>query len=585
MSGFCGWIGFDADRALFARMLESLSITATDGTASWMDDRAALGYAHFAVHEHQAMLPATLDGRTFITGDLRLDDRDSLADLLGAPRERADHELALLAYARWGNDCAAQLIGDFAFAIWNRDARELFCARDHFGTKPFYFARRGGAFAFASSIAALRLHPIVSDEIDRGAIEDFLLFGWHQDHDSTTFRDIRCLGAAHAMRVNASGVKATEYWTLPIEEPMRGDPVEGFRDVLARAVRERTPAKVTVSLSGGLDSSAIAAEARDVAEDIDAYTIVFDSLIPDDERPFASAVAKQLETPLHIIDGGAVRLFERWPEKDQPGNDPLAAIASDLHHAASSRSRVMLAGQGGDAVMYASHSYFFKLLKRGRLVRFAREIAGHTLRTRRLPPLGLRSSLRRAMRMRKAIEPPPAWVKGDDVVDRWCQHFGDEADVHPTRPQAYNILRGAGWQRLSEYLDPAAMRVPLEYRNPYLDVRVIRYALRVPPMPWFAEKELLRRAMIGKLPEEVRTRRKTALRIDPTHVLMNRQAKELAAIVERCDALDPYVDRALAAAAIRNPARTPFQSYLLGFPIGLALWMRPTARDPLILTK
>ena len=80
------------------------------------------------------------------------------------------------------------------------------------------------------------------------------------------------------------------------------------------------------------------------------------------------------------------------------------------------------------------------------------------------------------------------------------QHFGDEDDVHPTRPQAYNILRGTGWQRLNEYLDPEAMGVPLEVRNPYLDIRVVRYLLRVPPMPWFAEKELLRRAMIGKLP-------------------------------------------------------------------------------------
>jgi len=580
MSGFCGWIGFDADRALFARMIDALSTTAPDGSASWIDERVALGYAHFAVDEHQAMLPATLDGRTFITGDLRLDDRESLADLLGASHDRADYELVLRAYARWGNECAAQLLGDFAFAIWSRDTRELFCARDHFGTKPFYFARRGSGFVFASAVGPLRLHPIVSNEIDRGAIEDFLLFGWHQDRESTTFRDIRCLGAAHSMRVNASGVKTTEYWTLPIEDPMRGDPVEGFRDVLSRAVRDRMPSKVTVSLSGGLDSSAITSMARDVTQNIDAFTIVFDSLIPDDERPFATSVANGLGVPLHLIDGGAYRLFEERAPKDQPGNDPLSAIASDLHAEAAARARVMLAGQGGDAVMYASHSYFFRMLRRGRLLRFAREIAGYTWKKRRLPPLGLRSSFRRALHVRKSIEPPPPWVRGGDVVERWRRYFGDEPDVHPTRPQAYNILGGAGWQRLSEYLDPAAMRVPLEYRNPYLDVRVVRFVLRVPPMPWFAEKELLRRAMIGKLPEEVRTRRKTPLRVDPTHVLMTRQAEELASIVERSEAIEPFVDRVRAASAIRNPARTPFESYLLGFSVGLALW---TARDPLIL--
>ena len=238
-----------------------------------------------------------------------------------------------------------------------------------------------------------------------------------------------------------------------------------------------------------------------------------------------------------------------------------------MHSAASQRANVMLAGQGGDAVMYASHSYFFNLLRRGRFIRFASEIAAYRRR-----PFGLRSSVRRALGLKKKIETPPPWVKAPDVADRWERYFGDEQETHPTRPQAYNILRGAGWQRLSEYLDPAAMGTPIEYRNPYLDVRVVRYVLRVPPMPWFAEKELLRASMRGRLPEEVRTRRKTALRVDPTHVLMTRQADELAAIVQSCEALEPFVDRKLAAEAIRNPRRTPFESYLLAFPIGLALW-------------
>ena len=256
-----------------------------------------------------------------------------------------------------------------------------------------------------------------------------------------------------------------------------------------------------------------------------------------------------------------------------------------MHAAAATHARVMLAGQGGDAVLYASHSYFFNLLRRGHLLRFAQEMVGYTWRKRRLPPLGLRSSFRRTLRLRKKFEARPPWVKGDELQKRWEEHLGDEPEIHPTRPQAYNLLRGAGWQRLGEYLDPAAMRVPLEYRNPYLDLRVVRYLLRVPPMPWFAEKEILRRAMDGKLPEDVRTRRKTALRVDPTHVLMTRQAEESAAIIESCQALDPFVDRAVAAAAVRNPRRTPFQSYLLGFPVGLALWLQRTAHDRLILPE
>ena len=584
MSGFCGVVQFDGrpiDRDLFARMMSAFATSAPDGSASLIDSNLALGYAHLRT-DREAMLPSTLDGRTFIAGDIRLDDRHALADLLGAPRGRADHELVLLAFARWGQECPSHLLGDFAFAIWSRDARALFCARDAFGTKPFYFARREATFVFASAIAPLRMHPIVSDAIDRGAMADFLLFGWHQDRESTTFRDIRCQPAAHAMRVDAEQMHDVEYWTLPIEEPTPNGVVEEFRDVLSCAVRDRTPPNVAVSLSGGLDSSSIAAFACDVTQGVDAFTVVYDSLVFDDERPFATAVANHFGVPLHIVDGGAYRLFDKWDQqqyqKDQPGNDPLSAVATDMHLEAARNARVMLAGQGGDAVLYASHSYFFNMLKRGRFLRFAREAGGYAARKRRLPPLGLRSSLRRALRIEPRVEPPPAWLDCDfareqSIDERWRRYRAFEPEIHPTRPQAYNLLRGAGWQRLSEYLDPAAMRAPIDYRNPFLDVRVVRFLLRVPPMPWFAEKELLRLAVAGKLPESVRTRRKTPLREDPTHVLMTRQAEELARRVQESTALDGFVDRRRVAEAIRNPRRTPYESFLLGFPIALTYWL------------
>jgi asparagine synthase (glutamine-hydrolysing) len=249
-----------------------------------------------------------------------------------------------------------------------------------------------------------------------------------------------------------------------------------------------------------------------------------------------------------------------------------------MHVDAARNARVMLAGQGGDAVLYASHSYFFNMLKRGRIFRFVREAGGYVARKRRLPPLGLRSSLRRVLHIEPRVEPPPAWLDCDfareqSIDERWRRYHAFEPEVHPTRPQAYNLLRGAGWQRLNEYLDPAAMRAPIEVRNPLLDVRVVRFLLRIPPMPWFAEKELLRLAVAGKLPESVRTRRKTPLREDPTHVLMTRQAEELAGRVEGTAALDGFVDRRRVAEAIRNPRRTPYESFLLGFPVALTYWL------------
>lgn len=524
------------------------------------------------------------DDSRWILGAARLDEREALRAQVGADRACADLELALLAYQRWGYDAPSQLTGDFAFAIWDPSKRELFCARDPFGVKPFYYARDGARLAFASGIAALR--GDASDALNDVAIADFLLFSISLDRDATSFRDIHALPAAHVMIANAGGVRVRRYWDLPIEEPLHfRDPVEsvdGFRDVLQRAVADRiTSDRIAVSMSGGLDSSSIAALAAAQAR-VTAFTNVFEPLVPDEERRFALSAASHLGIDIEITEGAGVRLFEKWerPEyqKEEPCNDPLSSITTDAFRRAAELAPVMLSGQGGDAVLYASHSYFFNLLRGGRWIRFAAEVAGHLVAKHRLPPLCLRSSLRRALG-RKAPRPEyPNWIAPElerrlALRERWDAHWDDEPEIHPTRSQAFNLLRGVGWQRLHEYVDAEAMGAAIEYRNPLLDVRVVRYLLRVPPMPWFAEKEILRAAMKGALPEDVRLRRKTAIAIDPTHIWLDRQADALCRALAAMAPIEQWVNRERVIAAIRNRGRGNYDSFLLVLPISLGLWI------------
>ena len=111
--------------------------------------------------------------------------------------------MILHAYATWREECVDHLRGDFAFALWDARERKLFCARDHFGIKPFFYSAIERQFLFSNTLNCLRAHPDVSDELNEAAIGDFLLFGLNCEIATTTFRDIQRLPPAHFMVVTA----------------------------------------------------------------------------------------------------------------------------------------------------------------------------------------------------------------------------------------------------------------------------------------------------------------------------------------------------------------------------------------------
>ena len=117
------------------------------------------------------------------------------------------------------------------------------------------------------------------------------------------------------------------------------------------------------------------------------------------------------------------------------------------------------------------------------------------------------------------------------------------------------------------------MGAQIVYRSPYLDVRLIRFLLRVPPIPWFAEKEILREAMRGRLPELVRARRKTAIGMDPAHIWLSRQRDALTASLSSLGSIDRWLERRAVAAASRDEGRTLYDSVLLTLPLSLGFWL------------
>src|SRR6185295_3173591 len=152
-----------------------------------------------------------------------------------------DAELILLAYDVWQERCLDHLIGDFAFAIWNKSTRTLFCARDRFGVKPFYYARVRDTFILSNTLNVIRLHPSIGDELNETAIADYLAFGLNQDLETTTFREIHRLPAGHTISTSNSSFIKRRYWTPTTSERRNAsrDCVEEFHDLLTTATNDR----------------------------------------------------------------------------------------------------------------------------------------------------------------------------------------------------------------------------------------------------------------------------------------------------------------------------------------------------------
>src|SRR5690348_11617906 len=207
--------------ALLKSLTDFLSFRGPDGREVCLDGAVGMGHALLrATHEAKTeWQPASLEGRYRIVADARLDAREELIDELKRAKRNlcsnaTDCDLILQAYAAWGTPCIDRLQGDFSFALWDARHKQLFCARDHFGIKPFYYAQLGGVFLCSNTLNCLRHHPGVTDKLNDLAIADFLLFDVIREQEATSFADIQRLPPAHILVRDERGISVRRYWAL-----------------------------------------------------------------------------------------------------------------------------------------------------------------------------------------------------------------------------------------------------------------------------------------------------------------------------------------------------------------------------------
>jgi len=432
-----------------------------------------------------------------ISADARLDGRSELINKLSLKQSATDAELILYAYEAWGEDCVKHLIGDFAFAIHDSNSRRLFCARDHFGVKPFFYAGLANDFIFSTNLNELRQDPRVSNTLNEIAIGDYLLFGVNQDLSTTTFKDIQRLPPAHSLTFADGSIKIRCYWTPSIQNEVRfGKPnnyVERFSELFSTAIEDRLRTdRVAISMSGGLDSTSIAAIARTQLRDdsaLQAFTVVYDKLIPDEERYYSTAAATHLAIPITHLAADDYSLFDEQVPGDMDQAEPFrlspyTAQFNSLLRLCAAHGRVALTGYDGDAFMNEPGRRHF----------------------------GIRSKLKRLFGKYGAEIVLPEWIdesfaERTQLLDRWKQSWSSRVDLaSPANPV---------WTALFESYDRRATRLNLEVRHPFIDVRLVEFLSAIPARPWCVNKNILRLAMKDKLPPAVVDRPKTPLAGNP----------------------------------------------------------------------
>ena len=288
-------------------MTDRMAHRGPDGEGQWSHGPVCLGHRRLSIidlsgggqpmHSADGQLSITFNGEIYNYAELK----QQLTALGGRFQTNSDTEVILEGYRIWGPDCLARFDGMFAFALWDNQQRRLFCARDRFGKKPFFYTVQHGRLYFASELTGIEQLKHLSLSTDPQAIMRYLAYEYVPTPNSM-YSEVQSLPPAHMLLVQEGSVRIARYWDMPLpdDSDRRSDEelCEELRNLLARGVRRRMVSDVPlgVFLSGGIDSSIVAGlMARQSSTPIKTFSIGFTEASYDESR-YARIVAKAFAT-------------------------------------------------------------------------------------------------------------------------------------------------------------------------------------------------------------------------------------------------------------------------------------------------
>ena len=589
----CGIAGFvtrspgSSPDAQLMRMTDAIRHRGPDAAGYYRDHFASLGHRRLSIIDvaggHQPMsnedgaLQIVYNGEIFNHADLR----PTLEQAGHRYQTRCDTETILHAYEHYGPDCVTRFRGMFAFVIWDKNTRTLFCARDRLGKKPFYYYWDGRLFAFASEIKALLAHPAISPRFEESLLSEYLNFGYCSG-EQTLFSGIRKLMPGYWLRLTSEKLEIRQYWEIPYA-PFQEDKSAGCddqswitecRNRLEEAVRTRLMSDVPLGmfLSGGVDSSAIAALMKPMSTGpVKTFAVGYreESF---SELAYARQVADKIGTEHHEVVIGKDDFFDALPQliwhEDEPISWPSSVSLYFVSRLAAEQVKVVLTGEGSDELFGGYARYRTNILNRrllkayGTLPRLVRDALRSTIDNSRLLSGNIRRKLQHSVLGRgedleslyldnfysafsRAEQQRLLTVPFDGTYDSYLHYWKSQPNAGLLPRMLYADQKTYLVELLMKQ-DQMSMACSIESRVPFLDHELVEFAATVPDrlkLRGGVGKYILKRAVEDILPRDIVYRKKMGFPTPLRQWLMEPSADALIAeLHDRDGLLAPYID-------------------------------------------
>ena len=557
MCGIAGIVareGLHADeRGRLLRMQAALAHRGPDEEGTHVDQWAALGHRRLSIIDLAAGQQPLCneDGSIWTVYNGEIYNHQEVRAVLEAAghryRTRCDTETIVHAYEQWGDDCVKEFRGMFAFAIWDARRRRLFLARDRLGVKPVYWTLSAGRLIFASEIKAILASGLVRPQANEAALPELLGTRYLSGTESL-FQGIHRLLPGHTLSFSGGTVQTHRYWDVPAApEPAKTrdltdrQAVRGFRALLEESVRLRLMADVPlgVFLSGGLDSSAIAAlMARQIDRPLQTFSVAFADRAFN-ELEHAREVASALGAEAHEVVVDAPRFFAALPRliwhEDEPLAHPSSVPLYFVSELARRHVKVVLTGEGSDELLAGYGKYPRALMNwraagpyrlvpapiRQLIASRVASLPGHLGRLARRSFLSMPRTpdamffdnfAAIGLRQQRAL------LSRDFAAMATTESAYGASRAYFESPHGGTLLDRLLYADIKTYLvellmkqDQMSMAASIESRVPFLDHRLVEFVAALPPrmkLRGLTTKWILREAVRDLLPTQIITRRK-----------------------------------------------------------------------------
>lgn len=539
MSGIAAILHTDdepIDESLIRLMAGSMALRGPDDQAYQYSPKIALAQAKLGNQADSDSHCFFGDNDLWISASARIDGRRELAGQLGqSPHNRrlSNEKVIIESYRRWGVNCLDHLIGDFAFILWDRPNKRLFCATDHFGVIPLFYAKTRHGLCLSNSINTIRLHPEISNGLNEAAIADYLVSRVNYDAGSTIFKNIDRIPAAHKLIIQGDQLHLQRYWSSGPKHSIQFSKPEQykaqFKHLLRRSIKDRLCGnnRIGSDLSGGMDSTTITVLTQELLIesgqpfDLHAYTLGSNGLLDDLEGPLAMQTAQERDIKHRLYTPDRNRLVPEATPLQLISPEPAFMRRSDhqinkLTHIQSYRGK-LLTGFGGDPLLYPRTLEHQDIQSPYDIFSLFLQSVYH------YQVFGKLHSLRMNRRKYQTATMIPVWlrkefVKQSDLTDRLQANQAKQSGINSKQ---HGMTTDALWQRLFTWNDPGFTHVPVTVCHPFFDKRLLDFALQLPPFPWRHNKHLLRATMAKHIPDSVLNRPKTPVQGNRIQALLD----------------------------------------------------------------